>query len=80
MEEQLNDLKVDVREIREGQKEIMNALTGNEELGHRGLVQRVEHHAKYIADDKQFKQKAIGIIAGIQIAVGALLAFLKIKS
>ena len=80
MEKQLEELKGDVREIREGQKEIMNALTGNEALGQRGLVHRVEHHATYISEDKKHKQKAIGIFVGLQVAWAAFLTWLKFKT
>ncbi len=72
MEKQLNDLRDDVREIK-------SALIGNEPLGQKGLVHKVEEHSKYIANDKKNKQKAIGIIVGLQFAWAALMAWIKLK-
>ncbi len=72
MEKQLSELQNDVREIK-------SALIGNKVMGQKGIVHKVECHNRYIEKDKQFKQKAVGIIAGIQLAIAALVTWFKFK-
>ncbi len=72
MEKQLNELRDDVREIK-------SALIGNKAMGQKGLVHKVECHAKYIAEDRKTKQKAIGIFVGLQLAWAGFLAWFKLK-
>jgi len=48
-------------------------------MGQKGLVHKVECHAKYIAEDRKTKQKAIGIFVGLQLAWAGFLAWFKLK-
>jgi len=68
----MEQLKKDVAEIK-------SALIGNKEMNQKGLVHKVDCNARYIEKDKQFKQKAVGILAGLQLAVGALVTWFKMK-
>lgn len=68
----MDDLRNDVREIK-------TALIGNEKMGQRGLVHRVDRHGEYIEKDKKHKQKAFGIFLGLQLAWAGFITWLKFK-
>jgi len=70
--EEMDQLKRDVAEIK-------SALIGNKEMNQKGLVHKVDCNARYIEKDKQFKQKAVGVIAGIQLMIGAFVTWFKLK-
>ena len=72
MEKKLEELTNDVREIR-------NALIGNKDLGHKGLVHKVNSHDEYIHNDRKLKAKALGIFIGLQAVWAIIVAWLKFK-
>jgi len=79
MAEQMEQLKKDVRDLKETVGEIHTALIGNIEMRQKGIAHTVESHDDYIERDKRFKAKAVGIIAGVQLAIAAFLTWFKLK-
>jgi len=55
--------------------EIHSALIGNEDLGHKGLVKRVEETENWIAEQKRIHNKIAGALFVI-FALSSALAFL----
>lgn len=53
--------------------DIYNALVGNDELGVKGLVDRVEKTEKYIETDKKMKWTAAGVITALSSAISWLI-------
>ena len=48
------------------------ALVGNEELGQRGLVKRIEHVEGHVTKMEHLKLKLAGAVAGLSIAGSAI--------
>ena len=71
--------KIEMQQLKEDVREIKTALIGNKEMNQKGLIHKVDDHDSYIEQDKKFKSKAVGIVAGIQLAIGAALAYLRVK-
>jgi len=71
----MDQLKQDMADLKSDFKEVKTALIGNKEMGSKGIIHYVRENKDYIDNDKKFKQKAIGIIAGFQAAVGAIAAY-----
>ncbi len=53
---------------------LANAVCGDEEFGHRGLIQQVNDHSKYIEKDKTFKNKIVGGVTAITTVWGMIIA------
>jgi hypothetical protein len=70
--EKMQQLEDDIREIK-------TALIGNPAMNQKGLVNMVKENSDYIAKDKGFKQKALGLVVGIQFAVGAAWTYITHK-
>lgn len=51
--------------------EIKNGLFGNERMGTKGLVQKVEENQEYIASDRKLKNKVGGVMALLTFLLGA---------
>ncbi len=70
--EKMQQLEEDIREIK-------TALIGNKEMNQTGLVHMVKENTDYITKDKGFKQKAIGLVVGVQFAVGVAWTYITHK-
>ena len=74
LKKELDDLKTSVDEQGETLKKIHNAIVGDKDFGHDGLVQLVRKHEKWIESQKYMWAKIYG-----GIAVGSALISIIIK-
>ena len=52
---------------------LANAVCGDKDFGQTGLIEQVNEHAKYIEDDKKFKNKIIGGLTAITTVWGLII-------
>jgi len=70
IEDKMDDLSNEVREMREQMKEIYTAIVGDKKFGHQGLVHRVEDLEKV---KKKWENK-VNWLYGYVLGAGTLLA------
>lgn len=52
---------------------LANAVCGDEDFGQKGLIQQVNEHSDYIAEDKTFKNKVMGALTAITTVWGLII-------
>ena len=52
---------------------LANAVCGDAEFGQKGLIEQVNEHSEYIAEDKTFKNKIMGGITAITTVWGLII-------
>jgi uncharacterized protein (UPF0335 family) len=70
IEDKVNDLSTEVKEMRELINKIYVSVTGDEEFGHKGLVKRVES----LELTKKKWENKVNWMYGYALGVGSLLA------
>lgn len=70
IEDKMNDLTTEMREMRELINKIYVSVTGDKEFGHKGLVERVEH----LETTKKKWENKVNWMYGYAFGAGSLLA------
>jgi hypothetical protein len=52
---------------------LANAVCGDAEFGQKGLIQQVNEHSDYIAEDKTFKNKIMGGVTAVTTIWGIII-------
>ena len=76
LKKELDDLKTSVDEQGETSKKIHNAIVGDKDFGHEGLVALVRKHERWIESQKYMWAKIYGGIAVGSAIISILLKFI----